>query len=307
MIDSFGGPEVLRLTRLPRPVPGPGEVQVGVRAAGVGPVDCVTRRGRGEVRISRFPAVLGWDVAGTVTATGPGVHGFAVGDRVFGLLAFPGLAGAYAEYAVAHVNEVAVLPEGVAFREAGGAPTAALTAWQALFSAARVGAGQRVLVTAAAGGVGHLAVQLARWAGAEVAGVAPSGAHSFVKGLGAYQVVDRSADLAAETGRSFDVVVDASGDAGDALVSLLRPGGVFVSVAAAGVDRFRGRGVVARTVVVHPEGRQLERVAGLLRSGELRVAVDRVFRLPEAAAAHVHVERGCARGGVVLEVPDDER
>jgi NADPH:quinone reductase-like Zn-dependent oxidoreductase len=168
-----------------------------------------------------------------------------------------------------------------------------------------VGAGQRVLVSAAAGGVGHLAVQLARWAGAEVAGVAPSGAHSFVKGLGAHQVVDRSADLAAETGRSFDVVVDASGDAGDALVSLLRPGGVFVSVA--DVDRFRERGVVARTVVVHPEGRQLERVAGLLRSGELRVAVDRVFRLPEAAAAHVHVERGCARGGVVLEVPDDER
>jgi len=303
VIDSFGGPEVLRLTRLPRPVPGPGEVQVRVAAAGVDPEDCRARRGRGAVRIPRFPAVLGWGVAGTVAATGPGVHAFAVGDRVFGMPAFPRLAGAHAEYVTAHVNELAALPEEVAFREAAGATAAALTAWQALFCAGGLRAGQRVLVAAASGGVGHLAVQLARWAGAEAVGAAPPGDHAFVKGLGAGQVVDDSEGVAAWQGVPFDVVVDAHGDVGEAAVRLLRPGGVLVSAAAVDADRFRAQGRVARTVLVHPEGRQLDRVAALLRSGELRVHVDRAFRLPEVAAAHVHVERG-ARGSVVLEASD---
>ncbi|MEV4320778.1 NADP-dependent oxidoreductase [Microbispora rosea] len=302
VIDAFGGPEVLRLTRSPRPQPGPGEVQIKVHAVGVNPADWKTRQGHEGALISQFPAVLGWDVAGTVSAAGPGVHAFAVGDRVFGLPAFPQPANTYAEYVTAHVNELAALPDGVTFPVAAGAPLAALTAWQALFEAAKLREGQRVLVNAAAGGVGHIAVQLARGAGAEVLAIASPRNRSFVEGLGATQVLDYSRELAVQVEGPVDVVIDAHGEAEDELAELLRPGGTFVSIVSPDLERFRACGLIAYTVFVHPEGRQLDRVAELLGRGDLLINIDRTFPLDQAADAHAYAERGHTRGKVVLEV-----
>ncbi|MEW9553388.1 NADP-dependent oxidoreductase [Nonomuraea sp. NPDC050783] len=304
IFDGYGGSDVLRVARVPRPEPGPGEVQVRMAVAGVNPADWKTRQGLNAAYVPRFPAILGWDVAGTVTATGFGVHAFAVGDRVFGMPAFPRLAGAYAEYVTAHVNDLAALPDRVPFRAAGGAPLAALTAWQALFTAGSLKAGQKVLVNAAAGGVGHVAVQLARWAGAEVVGVASAGHHPFVEGLGAARVLDRARDLAAQAGADkVDLVVDTHGGAEAGLAALLRPRGTFVSIVSAQLGHLRERGFRTRTVLVHPEGRQLARIAELLAAGDLTIAVDKGFPLGRAAAAHAHAERGRTRGKVILEMP----
>ncbi|MFG1659946.1 NADP-dependent oxidoreductase [Micromonospora chersina] len=306
-IEQFGRPELLRLRDLPTPTPGDGEVLVRVHAAGVNAIDWLTRAGQG-VTVSRFPAVLGWDLSGVVAATGPGVDGLPVGSEVFGMGGFPRLIGGYAEYAVVAADVLARKPEVIDHATAAATPMPALTAWQTVATHARVTAGQRVLVHGAAGGVGHLAVQLAAGAGAHVIGTASTRNHELVSALGATEVIDYTRQPVAEVVRDVDVVVDPiGGDAAVGLLATVRPGGLLVTLK--GRDpRLESaaaqRGVRLAFTYVTPDGAAMARVAHLLGDGRLRVEVQQVFPLEQAATAHALGERGHVRGRLVLDTLD---
>lgn len=303
---EFGGPEVLRFVEVERPRPWGTEVLVRVRAAGVNPVDWVTRAGEGFLR--SFPMTVGWDVSGVVEEAGLGVTRFAAGDEVFGMPWFPRQAGAYAEYIIAPSRQLAGKPAGLSHIEAAGLPLAGLTAWQVLVDTADIQPGQRVLITAAAGGVGHLAVQIAKARGAYVIGTARAAKHQFVRGLGADEIIDYTQVDVARQVRDLDVVLDPVGGPAEArnwLPAIVR-GGLLVPFAAdagpALLAGARDRNVRITTVLVEPDGRALESLAALAATGRLKVHVDETWPLPDAAKAHEISERGRTRGKLILTV-----
>ncbi|MDI5961667.1 NADP-dependent oxidoreductase [Streptomyces sp. SL13] len=309
--DTLGGPEVLRLADVPRPDPLPTEVEVRVHAAGVNPVDWKTREGGGMAGVlGEPPFILGWDVSGVVERVGFGVTGVAVGDEVYGMPWFPRQAGAYAEFVTAPSRQFARKPASVDHVRAAGVPLAALTAWQALTDAARVQPGQRVLVHAAAGGVGHFAVQFARHLGAHVTGTARAAKHDWVRELGAEEVIDYTTTRFEDAVKDVDVVIDLVGDGHDRTstrsLDVLRPGGTLVAVPS-GVsgdllDLARTRGLRATGFLVEPDGAALTAIAGLIDGGRAVVGVDDVLPLAEAAEAHRRGEQGRTRGKLVLRV-----
>ncbi|MFJ6087393.1 NADP-dependent oxidoreductase [Streptomyces sp. NPDC092369] len=305
VIDAYGPPEVLRVARVPRPEPGDGEVLVRVRAAGVNAIDWLSRAGH-AVRVTRFPAVLGWDIAGTVVEAGPGAGRFAVGDRVFGTVGFPRLAGGYAEYVAAAADDLARIPDGLDDRTAAGAAMPALTAWESVHLHADIAAGQRVLVHGGAGGVGHVAVQLAALAGAEVSATASAHNHDFVTSLGARQVVDYTKERVEDLVKDVDVVIDTRGGPDfEQLLATLRPGGLIVTLKGERPDHtplLRKHGVRAAYTYVAPDGTALDRVAPLLAEGRLRIGIQQALPLDGAAEAHRIGETGHVRGRIVLDV-----
>ncbi|MPY41180.1 NADP-dependent oxidoreductase [Streptomyces phyllanthi] len=303
LIDDFGPAEVLRVGRVPVPVPGPGEVLVRVRAAGINAIDWATRAGHG-VGLPAFPAVLGWDIAGTVAATGPGADRFTEGEAVFGMPLFPAPAGAYAEYAVAPEAHLARTPPATGHVAAAALPMVALTAWETLFGHGGLRAGQRVLVAGASGGVGHVAVQLAADAGAEVIGTASARNREFVLSLGAKEVVAH--DMVREV-MDVDLAVDPMGGAEFfRLLDVVRPGGVVVTLKGEGPEHRRAaeeHKVRSAFTYVRPDGAVLEeKIAPLLSAGRLRPFVDRTFPLDEVAQAHALGEQGHVRGRLVLDL-----
>ncbi|MEZ3182229.1 NADP-dependent oxidoreductase [Streptomyces pimonensis] len=303
--DIHGAPDVLKEVRLPKPVPGLSQISVAVRAAGVNPTDWKHRAGGGFV--DRLPLVLGWDVSGIVEAVGYGVTLFKPGDEVFGMLPYPYGVGSHAEYVTAPARAFAHKPAGVDHIQAGALPLAALTAYQALVDTAGVRPGQRVLVHAAAGGVGHLAVQIAKARGAYVIGTASAPKHDFVRSLGADEVIDyRSVDFA-EALQDIDVVLDPlSGDTRARSLGILRPGGVLVSLLP-GTDpdeaaRADELGVRVETLLVEADHAGMKAIADLVEAGSLRAHIEAVFPLAEAAAAHTLGETDRTTGKLVLTV-----
>jgi len=303
-IHEFGGRDKLQLLELPEPKVPPDFVKIQVRAAGVNPVDWKLREGRLEPRFPVvFPVVPGWDAAGVVTEVGPAVTEFAPGDEVYAYCRkhFIG-EGTYAEYVSVPDAYVARKPESLSFEQAAAIPLAGLTAYQALFLAAGLTAGERVLVSAAAGGVGSFAVQLAIDAGAEVVGVASEQHRDRVLELGAYEVIDRFRNVV-EAVRELvpegvDVVFDLYGD--ERLGGAARDGGRIVSIASP--PSYSERGVVPSYVFVRPDGEQLEELAALADDGRLLVDVAEVLPLEDAARAHELIEAGHTRGKLVLRV-----
>jgi NADPH:quinone reductase-like Zn-dependent oxidoreductase len=305
--DEFGGPEVLRVGELPDPEPVPTEVLVRVRAAGVNPVDWKTRAGSGmKSLLGDPPYVLGWDVAGVVEAVGRGVTRFAVGDEVFGMPWFPRPAGAYAELVTAPSRQFAAAPRSMDHEHAGALPLAALTAWQALVDTAGVKEGDRVLVHAAAGGVGHLATQIAKARGAHVLGTARSEKHDFLRAHGVDEPLDYVDTAWEKQAGEVDVVLDLVGTEEYGLRSLeaLREGGLLIPVPSGSdpkvLDAARERGIRATGILVEPDGHALERIAELVDGGLLKVEVAESLPLSEAARAHEIGERGRTRGKLVL-------
>ncbi|GAA2598370.1 NADP-dependent oxidoreductase [Actinomadura fulvescens] len=301
---SFGGPEVLVGTEIERPVAGRGEVLVRVGAAGVNRVDAAVRAGHFPP-FPEPPAVLGWDVAGRVEAVGEGVTRFEVGDEVFGLARFPREAGAYAEYVAAPAEELAPKPRALTMAEAGALPLAALTAWQSLVGIASVQPGQRILIHAAAGGVGHLAVQIAKVRGAHVIATAREANHPFLTDLGADELIDYTVADFAATVAPVDVVLDlVGGEYAPRSLRVLRPGGLLVT--AIGHDpgltaeEAERHGRRFETVSVVPSGADMVSLGVLAEAGRLRVHVEREFPLAEAAKAHALAETASARGKTVL-------
>lgn len=302
-----GPPEALTLVERPVPEPLPTEVRVRVAAAGVNPIDWKTRKGLGLLwRIGTPPFVLGWDVAGVVDAVGLGVNRFAVGDRVFGMPRFPHQAGAYAEHVTAPSRQLARTPSALDDLHAGALPLAGLTAWQSLVDVADVQPGQRVLVQAAAGGVGHLAVQIAKARGATVIGTASAAKHDFLAGLGIDEAIDHRTTDYRTAVRDIDLVLDLlGGDDAFGAIGCVRRGGLVISVPSnlpvGIVEAGTERGVTVKGVLVEPDQVGLEQLAAMVDAGTLVVAVDEVFDLADAAAAHTYGERGRSTGKIVLD------
>lgn len=302
---SLGGPEVLELATVDRPAPVPTEVLVKVAAAGVNPVDWKTRSSGGM--LGSPPFTVGWDVAGVVEELGFGVTRFAVGDRVFGMPRFPREAGAYAEFVTSPSRQLARIPDRLSNVEAGAMPLGSLTAWQALVDTAAVRDGDRVLVHAAAGGVGHLAVQIAKSQGAYVIGTARADDHPFLADLGIDESIDYTREDVGAAVRDVDVVLDlVGGQTGLDSLPVIRDGGLLISVPSqadvaplreAARDRVRVTGIL-----VEPDRTGMEAIAGLAADGRLRVRVARTFPLEQAAAAHELLEKGRAGGKLVLTI-----
>jgi NADPH:quinone reductase-like Zn-dependent oxidoreductase len=304
--DAFGGPEVLRIADVARPEPIPTEVLVRVHTAGVNPVDWKTRAGKGaSATIGPPPFTLGWDVSGVVEQVGFGVTRFAPGDEVYGMPRFPRQAAAYAEYVVAPSRQLARKPANLSHTEAGGLPLASLTAWQALVETAEIEPGQRILIHGAAGGVGHLAVQIAKAKGATVVGTAKAAQHVFLRELGADELIDYTAARFEDEVGDLDVVLDLiGGEISLRSISTLRRGGLLIVVPSGSDQTFLAeaekQGVRTTNILVEPDYHALEQICELAESARLRVTVDSVFPLDEAAKAHELGETRSGRGKIVL-------
>ncbi|MFJ9681357.1 NADP-dependent oxidoreductase [Streptomyces sp. NPDC101194] len=302
--SGYGGADVLEYGERPDPKVGPDTVLVKVRAAAVNPVDWKAREGHLDSGLDAvFPVIPGWDVSGVVVQPGVAVDEFAVGDEVIGYVREDFLCrGTFAEYVAAPVRTLARKPLNLSFEEAAGLPLAGLTAYQVLHRTLRIRDGETVLVHAAAGGVGSLAVQLARHAGARVIGTASEPNHDHVRALGGEPVAygdglaDRLRALAPDgVDAAFDTV---GGEALRVSAEVLRPGGRLASITDAEVFSYGGR-----YAFVRPDAKDLAHLAELAEQGVVTVHVDRVFPLERAADAHRLNEQGRTRGKIVVTVP----
>ncbi len=300
---ALGGPEVLRVTEAPRPEPGPTEVLVRVHAAAVNPVDWKVRRGGGF--LGEPPFTVGWDVAGVVEEAGFGATGVQEGDEVLGMPWFPRPANAYAEYVTAPSRHFVRKPAGLSFAEAAALPLAGLTAWQGLVDVANIHEGQRVFVDAAAGGVGHLAVQVAKARGAHVIGTASAGKHGFLRELGVDEPIDYH-DTGA-TASDVDVYFGLVGEDSDLRwLPAIKEGGLLIGVPSGVGDRVEkaaeARNVRTRRILVELDRGGLTGLVELIEAGQLKVRVEQTFPLEDAAKAHELGESGRVSGKLVLTV-----
>jgi NADPH:quinone reductase-like Zn-dependent oxidoreductase len=302
-MHSYGGPEVLVYEDAPRPELRDDDLLIRVHAAGVNPVDWKIREGYLQQPMPRdLPCILGWDVSGVIEEKGPAAANFQLGDAVYALASIF-RDGAYAQYIAVSSAEVAAKPASLDFTRAAAVPLAALTAWQSLFDLADLRAGHRILIHAAAGGVGHFAVQFAKWAGAHVAGTASARHHDFLRELGADEVIDYTAVAFEDATREMDVVLDTmGGEIWSRSWKVVKKGGMMVSTlhgpAADSVDALNKR---CAHVFVQPAPLQLREIAALIDGGHVLPVIDKVFPLREAGQAHRLNEGGHTRGKIVLE------
>jgi NADPH:quinone reductase-like Zn-dependent oxidoreductase len=277
------------------PEPGEGEVLMSVRAASVNPIDWKYRQG---IIPKGLPAVLGAEASGTVERSR--AEGFAVGEDIFGIVA----SGGYAELATAPAATIAKKPDGISHEQAAALPIAGMTAWQALFDRGGLQHGQRLLVAGAAGGVGHLAVQFAKHAGASVIGTGSSRNREFVLGLGAEEYLDYGEQDVGELVRDVDVALDTVGrGTTQSLMFTVRRGGILVSIAGTPSDAEAAeRGIRAERLSMSPNARQLSLIAELVSNGVVRVEIAETLPLSEVARAHELSESGHVRGKIVLTI-----
>jgi len=304
-IHSYGTPDVLVYEDAPTPTPDPGQVLIRVHAAGINPVDYKTRAGNGIVgnfSASPFPLILGWDVAGVIEASG--TSEFPNGTPVYGMIGFPGVGAAYAEYAVADPHELARMPRNLDFVNAAGLPLAVLTAWQALFDAGNLQPGQRILIHAAAGGVGHLAVQLAKWHGAYVIGTASRANEQYLRTLGVDQFIDYTTQrFEAEAGEVDFALNTVDSEIATRSLDVVKPGGKLISITGRPDPSLAAaRNIEAQNILVKGNGQQLAQIAMLIEQGIIKPMVETTFPLAEAAKAHLLIETGHTRGKIVLTV-----
>jgi NADPH:quinone reductase-like Zn-dependent oxidoreductase len=303
--DALGGPEVLKLVTVPRPLPRGTEVLVRVKAAGVNPVDWKTRANGGQ--IGPPPFTVGWDIAGVVEAVGLGVTRFSVGDRVFGMPNFPYQAGGYAQFVVARSRHLSLTPNSIGDIEAAALPLSSLIAWQSLIDTAGIARGNRVLIQGAAGGVGHLAVQIAKGEGAYVIGTAGAKDQAYLKELGVDEPIDHTSQNPAESVRDVDVALDlVGGKTAFGSLPTLRDGGTLICVPSstdlAPIREAAGSRLRVTGILVEPDRCDLDAIAALADDGKLRIRVARTFPLEDAARAHELGESGQSAGKMVLTV-----
>ena len=303
VINAYGNEDVVEITEVDRPAPNATEMLVQIHAAGVNPVDWKIRNGAGERLGMRLPIRLGGEIAGTVVEVGSQVTGFNTGDAVYGLIA----SGGFAEYAIAQPNDLAPKPPSLEFAQAAAVPLGALTAWQAMFGTAHLRNGQRVLVTGASGGVGSLAVQLAKAKGAHVIGVASGRNEAFVKALGVDEFVDYTRQDVAVVVKDVDVVFDVvGGDTFERALRTLKRGGFLVTaVAFPSESAGQALGVNVSRVFCKPDAGTLREISALVSAGQLNAQVSSVLPLAEVKQALRLSETGRTRGKIVLQVISD--
>ena len=308
---AYGGPERLELTDIPRPSPGPGQLLVRVLKSAVNPVDWKIAGGKLRLIMPvKLPRVPGFDVAGDVVEIGPGVTGFAIGDRVHARIATNNGTGACAEFALVGVDVLAKVSAGMNVSEAAGLPLAGITALQGLRDQAGMpleGARERVLVVGASGGVGHIAIQIARAAGATVVGVCSTRNVELVSSLGAHEVIDYTRPKSYDGQAPFDIVLDCVGGSPFRWIARLGSGGRYVSsMPGAGVflrsvlNPLTSRKV--RAVMLKSSGKDLRILDRLVEAGKLRVVIDSVYPLPDLSAAWKRSMTGRTSGKIIIDV-----
>lgn len=303
-INEFGPPEVLRIESIQRPTPGPGELLVRVHAAAVNPIDTIVRTdGARGVSDAQLPYTPGFDLSGEVVKLGDAGADFAIGDEVFAMLDLQ-RGGAYAEYAIVRISEAARKPANISHEEAASLPLVALAAWQALFETADLQPGQTVLIHAGAGGVGSIAIQLAKWKGAMVIATASERNHEFLRELGADVVIDYRTQRFEDFAKDVDVVLDPIGaETQRRSLTVLREGGILVSlVGLSQAAREPVRNVRTKSILVEPNAEQLRQIAKLAQEGKLKPIVSYRFQLRDAAEAHKQSETQRTRGKIVLRI-----
>ncbi|MGR2752002.1 NADP-dependent oxidoreductase [Agromyces arachidis] len=314
VIDEAREGAALRLGEVSRPLRVHDEVLVRVVAAGVNPIDRKTRFGAGTAAaIPGFPAVLGLDFAGVVEEVPYAAHPLQPGDRVYGMGRVPRMPGSYAEYVTVSSLSVAPMPVAASFVEAAAVPCAALTAWGAVVDVARAHEGQRMLVHAGAGGVGHFAVQLASYFGAHVTATGSARNAEFLASLGARRVIDYEAERFEDVAGEQDVVIDLVGnvvaDTGTRSLDVIRRGGLVVNVPSKSwptmAEEAAARGIRATGYSVSADARTLAVISRLIDDGALRVHVDAEYPLADGEAAHRRLGEGHVRGKLVLRVAPD--
>lgn len=303
-IHGYGGPEVLSIDEVPVPEPGKDEVLVRVHATSVNPVDWKIREGlRKEKFPSKLPLTIGWDVSGVVEQVGEKVSNFRKGDEVYGR-PDPTKNGAYAEYIVVKASLLSIKPLGIGHTEAAAVPLAGLTAWQGLFDHGLLKDGQKVLIHAAAGGVGSYAVQFAKSKGAYVIGTASDHNIEFLKRLGADEVIDYNMESFETRLNDIDLVLDTiGGDTQLKSIEVLKPGGrLITTLAAEFVTEAKAKNVHLIAYVVQSIPAQLAEIAKMIDAGKVKPIIDQVLPFTDARKAHMSIEEGHTRGKIVLQV-----
>ncbi|TCK08524.1 NADP-dependent oxidoreductase [Marinobacterium mangrovicola] len=326
---QFGGPQVLTYEQAPLPELNPGEVRIRVHAIGINPPDWYLREGFKDLPPEwqptvKFPLILGSDVSGVIEAIAEDVEGFTIGDEVYAMVRFPegmlGDSSGYAEYVTAPALEVALKPARIDHLQAAAAPMSLLTAWQFLIEQGHTAAnpfqsqphqpvplkGKRVLINGAAGGVGHYAVQLAKWQGAHVIAVASSRHQNLLHELGADEVVDYTQTNVGERFSDLDLVMDTvGGQHAERFLQTLKPAGALFLAYPLGFDAYakaEARNITVSATQVRSHGGQLQTLAGLFNDGTIKTVIDSVYPLVEAAAAHERAASGHLQGKIVLRV-----
>ncbi len=311
-IHKYGGPRVLTYEDAPQPEPKEEELLIRIHATSVNPADWQIRSGRRFKLKKPFSLILGFDVSGVIESVGNSVANFKVGDAVFGMLDIR-KGGAYAEYVAAPATNFARKPCSLDHIQAAALPLVALTAWQALFDAGELSAGQKVLIHAAAGGVGHIAVQLAKWKGAYVIGTASGHNENFLRKIGVDEFINYRTTKFEEVVRDVDVVLEAvnrdirverrRGETLERSWGVLKKGGVLISICDTSVSKIAAAyGVRGKYILAQPNTAQLTEIATLADAGYVKPAIETVLPLKEVRKAHKLSQMGHTRGKIVLQV-----
>lgn len=304
VLSDWGDASNFSVRDVPTPIIQPNEVLVQVKAFGVNPADYKTRSGTAPyAKQYTHPIILGWDMAGDVVAIGNGVTDFKPGDAVYGMVNFPNPGQAYAEYVAAPATDLALKPAKLTYTQAAAAPLAVLTAWQALTEHGHLQAGQTVLVQAASGGVGHLAVQLAKALGATVIGTASGKNEAFVRSLGVDEFFDYTTTDIGHTLNDIDLVFDTVGaDTIFQSAEVLKPGGRLISIAYGAMDKVLAErpDISAERILVHTSGDDLRQINALIDAGKLHIEVSEVLPAELIADAHRKLESRRTTGKIVL-------
>jgi NADPH:quinone reductase-like Zn-dependent oxidoreductase len=307
VLKSAGGPEAIVRSEVATPVPSKDEVLIKVKAISINPVDVKTRKGMALYNTLKEnePVILGWDVSGEVVDVGEEVVAFRRGDEVFGMINFPGHGKAYAEYVTAPASHLTEKPALVSTNEAAVSTLAALTAWQVLLQQLKVQPGEKVLIHAAAGGVGHFAVQIAKYLDAYVIGTGSEANYDFVKELGANEYIDYTSQRFEEEVKDIDVVFDTvGGDNPLRSLATLKKGGRLVAIAGGITEEVKKmaekKNIMAWAYLVNSNGDDMEQIAELLEAGTIKAHISKTFKANQIGEAHKQIETGKTRGKVVV-------
>jgi NADPH:quinone reductase-like Zn-dependent oxidoreductase len=309
IIHEAGGVENLIHTEIPKPVIKENEVLVKVKAISINPVDAKVRGNEGALNWmfeNTRPAILGWDISGEIVEKGKAVNDFELNQEVFGMVNFFGHGNAYAEYVAVPADQLALKPKNISHEEAAAATLAPLTAWQVLVERAKIKKGDRVLIHAASGGVGHYAVQIAKNFGAYVIGTSSASNKDFVLSLGADEHIDYKKDSLVNSTSNIDIVLDTVGD--ETLlnsVDVVKDNGIIITIPSSGfspeaAEKAKARNIELEFLRVQSNGENMKAIADLLESGKMKSVVSKTFDFSEMDKAHLQIESGRTVGKIVV-------
>lgn len=305
VLKAFGGIENLEMQEVSKPEPKANEVLIQVKNIGLNPVDYKTRQGGGITRRMELPAILGWDISGVVSQVGNKVSKFKVGDAVFGMVNFPGAGNAYAEFVTAPEDQLALKPSAISFEEAAALTLAPLTAYQALINVVKVKQGDKVLVQAAAGGVGHTAVQILKSVGAYVVGIASGKNKAFLESFGVDEFIDYTQEDFTQKVKDMDIVFDCvGGNTGADSIKVVKQGGTMISIPSGIAKDWKDSSpdVTTPSFLVQSNGTDMEALAKMAQEGSLKVKVSQVFPFEKVGDAHLQLETHRTQGKIVLSI-----